>query len=31
VGQSAGPVEFGDGLISDKPLDELVLGHLAGD
>jgi hypothetical protein len=31
VGQSAGPVEFGDGLISNKPLDELVLGHLAGD
>lgn len=29
-GRGAAPVEFGDGLISDKPLDELILGHLAG-
>lgn len=27
---AAGPVEFGEGLISDKPLDELILGQLAG-
>ena len=30
AGRSVGPVEFGEGLISDKPLDELILGHLAG-
>ena len=30
AGHSATPVEFGEGLISDKPLDELILGHLAG-
>jgi hypothetical protein len=24
-----GPAEFGEGLISDKPLDELILAHLA--
>ncbi len=29
AGRGAGPVEFGEGLISDKPLDELILAHLA--
>ncbi len=28
--RAAGSPEFGDGLIGDQPLDELILGHLAG-
>ena len=29
-GRTVPAAEFGEGLITDKPLDELILGHLAG-